>query len=86
MTDGPTRQPSAGQPFTGLAGTGPAGSAQAGSAQAPGPHDRGHWRRVHPLTPAVKSWQGLVVLLFVVVQEVGRNAANPDSSGGPIST
>jgi len=60
---------------------GPTG--QAGSGQAPGPHDRGHWRRVHPLTPAVKSWQGLVVLLFVVVQEVGRNAASPDSSGGP---
>ncbi len=51
--------------------------------EGPGLHDRGHWRRVHPLTPAVKSWQALVVLLFVVAQEFGRGAIDPSRDGGP---
>ena len=34
----------------------------------------GQWHRVHPLTPAVRSWQALVVLLVVAVQDVGQNA------------
>jgi len=34
----------------------------------------GQWHRVHPLTPAVHSWQALVVLLVVAVQDVGQNA------------
>jgi putative membrane protein len=50
--------------------------------QGPGLHERGHWRRVHPLTPAVRSWQALVVLMFVVAQEFGRSAVDP-SEGGP---
>ena len=34
----------------------------------------GEWHRVHPLTPAVHSWQALVVLLVVAVQDVGQSA------------
>lgn len=35
--------------------------------------DDGTWRRVHPLTPAVKSWQALVVLLIFFAQDFGQN-------------
>jgi putative membrane protein len=34
----------------------------------------GQWHRVHPLTPAVHSWQALVVLIVIAVQDVGQNA------------
>jgi putative membrane protein len=34
----------------------------------------GQWHRVHPLTPAVHSWQALVVLIVIGVQDVGQNA------------
>jgi putative membrane protein len=48
----------------------------------------GLWHRVHPLTPAVHSWQALVVLLVVALQDVGqtalRDAAGPGArEGGP---
>lgn len=47
----------------------------------------GAWHRVHPLTPAVKSWSALVVVLVVVAQEFGREAVGGsgggDSGGGP---
>lgn len=31
------------------------------------------WRRVHPVTPAVKGWKVIVVLLVVLGQQVGQN-------------
>ncbi len=31
------------------------------------------WHRVHPVTPAVKGWKILVVLLFIAAQQVGNN-------------
>lgn len=31
------------------------------------------WLRVHPVTPAVKGWKVLVVLLFIAAQQVGNN-------------
>ena len=34
-------------------------------APAPPAVTDGEWHRVHPLTPAVHSWQALVVLLVV---------------------
>ena len=46
----------------------------------------GDWHRVHPLTPAVHSWQVLVVLLVVALQDIGQNlvrqaGAGPESRG-----
>jgi putative membrane protein len=31
------------------------------------------WHRMHPVTPAVKGWRVLVVLLVIAVQQVGEN-------------
>jgi putative membrane protein len=42
----------------------------------------GQWQRVHPLTPAVKSWQALVVVLFLLAQDVGQGALRGDVPGG----
>jgi len=45
----------------------------------------GAWHRVHPLTPAVRSWQILAVLLVIVLQDTGQNAvreATGTASGG----
>lgn len=41
----------------------------------------GQWHRVHLLTPAIKSWQMFVVILFVVAQEWGT-ATVGGSEGG----
>jgi putative membrane protein len=43
-------------------------------APAPPAVADGQWHRVHPLTPAVHSWQALVVLIVIAVQDVGQNA------------
>jgi putative membrane protein len=52
----------------------------------------GAWHRVHPLTPAVKSWQALVVVLFFLAQDFGQQAfrggfgdgdGGDDGDGGP---
>ena len=56
------------------------------TAVAPAGVADGGWHRVHPLTPAVHSWQVLVVLLVVALQDVGQNlvrqaGAGPDSPG-----
>lgn len=42
----------------------------------------GEWHRVHPLTPAVHSWQALVVLLVIAVQDVGQNALREAARSG----
>ncbi len=34
------------------------------------------WLRVHPITPALKGWKVIVVLLVIVVQQVGVNVAS----------
>lgn len=40
------------------------------------PHEAdGRWHRVHPLTPAVKSWQMVVVVLVFLVQDWGQAVA-----------
>ncbi|HET9654242.1 MAG TPA: PH domain-containing protein [Kineosporiaceae bacterium] len=71
-----------------------AGAADPSGATAPGvpdalPHEAdGGWHRVHPLTPAVRSWQVVVVVLVVVAQDWGQAAARgergPWPDGGPI--
>ena len=42
----------------------------------------GQWHRVHPLTPAVTSWQALAVLLVVAVQDIGQNALRQAAEAG----
>ena len=38
----------------------------------------GQWQRVHPLTPAIRSWQIVVVIVFFVVQDiVGAGGPGP---------
>ena len=44
------------------------------------------WRRMHWLTPALRSWQVLVFILVYVVQDLGQNAAqgrSPLEGDGP---
>jgi putative membrane protein len=43
----------------------------------------GAWHRVHPLTPAVRSWQIIAVLLVVVLQDTGQNAVREATGSGP---
>lgn len=38
----------------------------------------GRWRRVHPLTPVLRSWQVIVVLLVIVAQNLGENVLQGD--------
>jgi putative membrane protein len=38
----------------------------------------GDWHRVHPLTPAIRSWQLVVFVLLVAVQNVGGDVAQGD--------
>ena len=49
----------------------------------PGGVADGSWQRVHPLTPAVHSWQALVVLLVVALQDVGQNLVREAAGDGP---
>ena len=64
----------------------PAASAPSAPAGVPAAAD-GAWHRVHPLTPAVKSWSALVVVLVVFGQEFGRQSfenggvPTPDGDG-----
>ena len=57
------------------------------TAQQPAPVADGAWHRVHPLTPLIRSWQTLAVLLVVVLQDAGQNvlrqAAAQGGPGGP---
>jgi putative membrane protein len=39
------------------------------------------WRRVHPLTPLLRSWQVVVLLVFVVGQNVGQSVIDGDGAG-----
>jgi putative membrane protein len=41
------------------------------------------WRRVHPLTPLLRSWQVVAVLLVVVGQDVGEDLLGGDAPGLP---
>ncbi len=47
-----------------------------------GPDVDDGWRRVHPLTPLITSWQILVVALVFVGQDVGRNIFGGLEAGG----
>jgi putative membrane protein len=42
----------------------------------------GAWHRVHPLTPAVRSWQFIAVLLVIVVQDTGQSAVREATGTG----
>lgn len=66
----PTGRPAADGAEAGVDG-GEIGAVDAAAAE--GAAD-GAWRRVHPLTPAVRSWQIIAVLLVVVAQDTGQNA------------
>ena len=41
------------------------------------------WRRVHPLTPLVRSWQVLAAILFFVVQDSGQRWLTGGRDDGP---
>jgi putative membrane protein len=44
------------------------------AGEASRPAGEAAWQRVHPLTPALRSWQVIAVLLVVIAQELGQNA------------
>ena len=48
--------------------------------EAPGPV----WNRVHPVTPAVKGWKVLAVLLAIAVQQVGTNIGEAQDLVGTV--
>ena len=51
------------------------GGATAGAtAGATGEHQGGSWRRLHPVTPVLRSWRVLVVLLALYGQQRGTDA------------
>lgn len=43
------------------------------AADAPAPASELRWRRVHPVTPAIKGWKVLVVVIAIVGQQVSQN-------------
>lgn len=45
-------------------------------AQAPSGERGQRWERLHPVTPVLRSWRVLVVLLFLYAQERGRSAVD----------
>ena len=51
-------------------------------AGPPPPVADGAWHRVHPLTPAIRSWQALVVVLVVAVQDAGQNVLRQAAGSG----
>ncbi|WP_298990529.1 PH domain-containing protein [uncultured Pseudokineococcus sp.] len=48
----------------------------------PAPEADGTWKRMHPVTPLVRGWAVLAVLLFFVVQQRGERAFSPGEGGG----
>ncbi|MEJ5867633.1 PH domain-containing protein [Pseudokineococcus sp. 5B2Z-1] len=48
----------------------------------PAPEADGTWKRMHPVTPLVRGWAVLAVLLFFVVQQRGERAFSPGDGGG----
>lgn len=54
-------------------GTGSAAVDAGPAADVPPPADGLEWRRVHPVTPAVKGWKVLAVVLVIVAQQVSQN-------------
>jgi putative membrane protein len=44
----------------------------------------GQWHRVHPLTPAIRSWQILVVLVVYVGQDLGQSLLRGDGDQSSI--
>ena len=67
MTDPVPARPAPAQPSA------PAPAADQGARLADG-----DWHRVHPLTPAIRSWQLVVFVLLVAVQNVGGDVAQGD--------
>jgi putative membrane protein len=52
------------------------------------PAGDGEWLRVHPLTPLIRFWQGIVVLLLVSFRDIGQQllpqlSGQEGSDGGP---
>ena len=47
----------------------PAAPAGAAAAVAAAPEADGQWHRLHPITPVIKGWKVLAVLLVIVVQQ-----------------
>jgi len=78
--------PDASQVTTADGAPGPADGAPGPADGAPGApggaDDGGRWQRVHPLTPAVRSWQGLVVLIFFFAQDFGQRILPGGGFGG----
>jgi putative membrane protein len=59
----------------------PNAGAAAADAAAPVAAD-GRWHRVHPLTPAIRSWQLIVILMVYLVQDVGQTVLRGDGDLG----
>ncbi|MGQ7295255.1 PH domain-containing protein [Quadrisphaera sp. KR29] len=51
---------------------------------APPPGAEQRWERLHPVTPVLRSWRVLVVLLFLYAQERGRSAAGGQELPGHV--
>ncbi|WP_407344656.1 PH domain-containing protein [Pengzhenrongella phosphoraccumulans] len=58
------------EPVSSLASDGPASDSPATEVVIP---EGLTWRRMHPVTPAVKGWKVLAVLLVIAAQQVGNN-------------
>lgn len=65
------QQPEPGQPEPGQPEPGQPDPGQPDPGQ---PDPGGDWHRVHPLTPLIRSWQILAVILFFLVQDLGQGA------------
>ena len=65
------------EPVTGP-GTDPVVHAQAPAQDQGARLADGEWHRVHPLTPAIRSWQLVIFILLIAVQNVGGDVAQGD--------
>ena len=63
----------------------PSASSAPTPAPAPAPVAAdGRWHRVHPLTPVLRSWQILVVIIVIVGQDLGQNLLSGEGLPGEL--
>ncbi|MCR6493367.1 PH domain-containing protein [Cellulomonas sp. P24] len=53
-----------------------AGAVSSDQADVVAPTDEAVWRRMHPITPVLKGWQVIAVLLVIGTNQVGDNVVN----------
>lgn len=44
--------------------------------EEPAPRAHLEWRRVHPVTPVVKGWKAIAVIIFVLAQQIGPGVSD----------